>query len=168
MTIRWPVFVMVCAMALGVVGAGCEEEHLRTPADQQTADTRAADQAAIRAASQEWSNAASTRDLEQAVSFYADDATYHPPGAPLAAGKDAIRKVWTNVLAMPGVNLRWATSKVEVARSGDLAYDTGAYTLTKNDSSGKPVTTKGKYVVVWKKQADGKWKVIEDIDNPDQ
>jgi ketosteroid isomerase-like protein len=40
--------------------------------------------------------------------------------------------------------------------------------LTKNDAGGKPVTTKGKYVVVWKKQADGKWKVIEDIDNPDQ
>jgi uncharacterized protein (TIGR02246 family) len=158
---------MLCALAMGVSAASCEEEHLKTPTDQQGADTRTADEAAIRAASQEWSNAASNRDLEKAISFYADDATYNPPGAPLAAGKDAIRKVWTNVMAIPGVNLRWASAKIEVARSGDLAYDTGAYTLTKNDASGKPVTTKGKYVVIWKKQADGKWKVIEDIDNPD-
>jgi uncharacterized protein (TIGR02246 family) len=165
---RWPILVMLCALAIGVSAAGCEEEHLRTPTDQQGADTRAADEAAIRAASQEWSNAASSRDLEKAVSFYADDATYNPPGAPLASGKDAIRKVWTNVTAIPGVNLRWVSARVEVARSGDLAYDTGAYTLTKNDASGNPVTTKGKYVVLWKKQADGKWKVIEDIDNPDQ
>jgi uncharacterized protein (TIGR02246 family) len=156
------VFLFVMAMTAG----GCEEEHLRQP--PAAADTRVADEAAIRAASQEWSNAASGRDLEKAVSFYADDATYNPPGAPLAAGKDAIRKQWTQVMAVPGIDLRWATSKVEVARSGDLAYDTGAYTLTKNDANGKPVTTKGKYVVVWKKQADGKWKVIEDIDNPDQ
>ncbi len=161
MKLRGLIFVVVCAVAL--TAAGCEEEHMH-----QVPDTRATDEAAIRAASQEWSNAASSRDLEKAVSFYAEDATYNPPGAPLAAGKDAIRKVWTNIVAVPGINLRWTTSKVEVARSGDLAYDTGAYTVTKNDAGGKPVTTKGKYVVVWKKQADGKWKVIQDIDNPDQ
>ncbi len=156
------IFVFVMAMT----ASGCEEEHLRQP--PAAPDTRAEDEAAIRAASRDWSNAASGRDLEKAVSFYADDATYNPPGAPLAAGKNAIRKQWTQVMAMPGVDLRWATSKVEVARSGDLAYDTGAYTLTKDDANGKQATTKGKYVVVWKKQADGKWKVIEDIDNPDQ
>jgi uncharacterized protein (TIGR02246 family) len=161
MKLRQVLVIGICAVAL--VASGCEEEHLR-----QSPDSRAADEAAIRVASQEWSNAASSRDLEKAVSFYADDATYNPPGAPLAAGKDAIRKVWAGVVAIPGGNLRWVTSKVEVARSGDLAYDTGAYTLTKNDASGKPVTAAGKYVVVWKKQADGKWKVIEDIDNPDQ
>jgi uncharacterized protein (TIGR02246 family) len=161
MKLRGLIFVAVCVVAL--TAAGCEEEHMH-----QAPDTRAADEAAIRAASQEWSNAASGRDLEKAVSFYADDATYNPPGAPLAAGKDAIRKIWTNIVAVPGINLRWETSKVEVARSGDLAYDTGAYTLTKNDASGKPVTSKGKYIVVWKKQADGKWKVIQDIDNSDQ
>jgi uncharacterized protein (TIGR02246 family) len=155
------VFIIVCAV--GLIAAGCEEEHMH-----QLPDMRATDEAAIRSASQEWSNAASGKDLEKAVSFYAEDATYNPPGAPLAAGKDAIRKVWANVVAIPGGNLRWQTSKVEVARSGDLAYDTGAYTLTKNDANGKPVTSTGKYVVVWKKQTDGKWKVIQDIDNPDQ
>jgi len=88
MKIKWPFFVMVCAMALGVIGAGCEEEHLNKPNASQGVDTRAVDEVAIRAASQEWSNAASSRNLERkAVSFYADDGTYNPPGAPLAAGK---------------------------------------------------------------------------------
>jgi uncharacterized protein (TIGR02246 family) len=168
MKLRQQIFAAMCATAVALALAGCEEEHMKQPTGQQGSDTRAADEAAIRAASQEWSNAASSRDLEKTVSFYADDATYNPPGAPKAVGKDAIRKIWTNVMAIPGVNLRWETSKVVTARSGDLGYDTGGYTLTKNDAGGKPVTTKGKYVVVWKKQADGKWKVIEDIDNPDQ
>jgi len=36
-----------------------------------------------------------------------------------------------------------------------------------NDASGKPVNDHGKYVEVWEKQADGKWKCGTDIWNSD-
>jgi ketosteroid isomerase-like protein len=36
-----------------------------------------------------------------------------------------------------------------------------------NDASGKPVNDRGKYVEVWEKQADGKWKCGADIWNSD-
>ena len=39
--------------------------------------------------------------------------------------------------------------------------------MTVNDAKGKPVTDRGKYVEAWKKQADGAWKVVEDIYNSD-
>jgi ketosteroid isomerase-like protein len=39
--------------------------------------------------------------------------------------------------------------------------------LTTPDPAGKPVTDRGKYVTIWKKQADGSWKVIADIFNSD-
>jgi ketosteroid isomerase-like protein len=55
--------------------------------------------------------------------------------------------------------------KVEV--SGDLAYTQGTYSMTMTDPEGIPATDKGKYLAVWKKQADGGWKVIEDIFNSD-
>ncbi|MGH7983124.1 MAG: YybH family protein, partial [Candidatus Udaeobacter sp.] len=74
---------------------------------------------------------------------------------------------WKDLLASPGVAISWKTAKVEVARSGDLAYTTGTYELTMNDASGKPINDRGKYVEVWKKQADGKWKVVADIWNSD-
>jgi ketosteroid isomerase-like protein len=32
----------------------------------------------------------------------------------------------------------------------------------------KPITENEKYVVTWKKQTDGKWKVIADISNTDK
>ena len=32
-----------------------------------------------------------------------------------------------------------------------------------NDASGKPVNDRGKYVEIWEKQADGKWKVVASI-----
>ena len=53
-------------------------------------------------------------------------------------------------------------------RSGDIAYERGTFELTAKDKRGKPTTSKGKYVVVWKKQADGFWKAVADIWNADQ
>ncbi len=66
------------------------------------------------------------------------------------------------------MTVSFATTQVEVARSGDIAYETGTYALTSTDKKGKATTSKGKYVVVWKKQPDGKWKAAADIWNPDQ
>jgi ketosteroid isomerase-like protein len=56
---------------------------------------------------------------------------------------------------------------VEVARSGDLAYIMGTYQLTMKDAQGNAVPDHGKFVEVWEKQPDGKWKVGADIFNSD-
>ncbi len=131
-------------------------------------DTRAADENAIRAQALEWAKAAAAKDLEKTLSFYADDAAMFPPNVPIAATKEARRQLWSAFMATPGYALEIKTSKVEAARSGDLAYETGVYSLTLNDKKGKPATTNGKYVVVWKKQADSGWKAVADIFNADQ
>jgi uncharacterized protein (TIGR02246 family) len=127
-------------------------------------DTRAADEAAIRAADAEWVKAVAAKDMLQSTSYYADTAQLFAPNAPAAQGKDAIQKAFTGLLAMPGFALTFAATKVEVARSGDLAYETGDYELTANDKKGKPQTTKAKYVVVWGKQPNGTWKAL--VDSP--
>jgi len=54
-----------------------------------------------------------------------------------------------------------------VAKSGDLGFVSGTYELTMNDASGKPVNDRGKYVEVWEKKADGKWKCGTDTWNSD-
>ena len=90
-----------------------------------------------------------------------------PPNAPAAATKDAIRQMWKELLESPGAAISWKTTKVELARSGELAYSSGTYEFTMNDASGKPVPDHGKYLEVWKKQPDGDWKVVADIWNSD-
>jgi uncharacterized protein (TIGR02246 family) len=135
--------------------------------NQQTpADTRAADESTIRELEAQWSRTAAANDLEGSVSYYSDDASILPPNAPIASGKQAIRAVWASVLG-PGVSLSWQVSKLEVSRSGDLAYVMGVYQFAQKDPQGKPVTDHGKVVEVWKKQADGKWKTVADIFNSD-
>jgi len=148
-----------------LVFAGCLALLSFTVACQQ-ADTRAVDESALKDLDAQWSKAASAKDVESTLSYYADDAVLMPPNAPVAAGA-AIRGYWKSMLASPGFTGGWKATRAEVARSGDLAYLAGTYDLTVNDSSGKPVNDRGKYVAVWRKQADGKWKASVDIFNTD-
>jgi len=130
------------------------------------ADTKGIEQN-LRDLDDQWSTAAGSKDLDKTVSFYSEDAIVMPPNASAATTKEAIRKVWQDLLSSPGLAIRWKTTKVEVAKSGDLACLSGTYDLTMNDPSGKPVNDHGKYVEVWEKQPDGKWKCGTDIWNSD-
>src|SRR5262249_29731028 len=125
-------------------------------------DTRAADESAIRALVVDWSKAAASKDAAKTASFYAENGTLLAPGAPAASGREAVQKTWEALMATPGYALTFATTKVEVARSGDFAYDIGNYELTTNDAKGKPQIVKCKYLVVWQKQPSGDWKVLVD------
>jgi ketosteroid isomerase-like protein len=115
----------------------------------------------------QWSNAAAAKDLEKTLTFYADDAIVLPPHAASATTKEAIRNLWKELLASPGFVLSWKAMRVEVSKSGDMAYTTGTYDFTMNDVSGKPINYRGKYLEVWEKQADGKWKCGADMRNSD-
>jgi uncharacterized protein (TIGR02246 family) len=126
-----------------------------------------ADEQAIRALDTAWSHAAETKDLDKTVSFYADDASILPPNMPIAAGKNAIRAVWSQFLSMPGFSITFAPSKVVIAKSGDMAYEIGTFQTTVNDAQGKPTSSVGKFVVNWQKR-DGQWKVVADIFNDDK
>jgi uncharacterized protein (TIGR02246 family) len=128
----------------------------------------AAEEAAIRELTDvEWMEAGQAKDLDRWMSFYTDDALLFPPNAPLVTGKEAIRAVTSELLSNPGYEASWQTTKVEVARSGDLAYSYGPQETTVNDAEGNPVTDRQKWVGVWKKQPDGSWKCAVLIVNSD-
>lgn len=130
-------------------------------------DTQAADERAIRAEDAAGLKAAQAKDVNGAVANYADDASWLPPNAPIAKGKDAIRAGWAALLASPGLTIDWQITKLEVARSGDLAYTLFAYQMSMQGPDGKPISDHGKDMAVWKKQPDGVWKMVADTFNSD-
>lgn len=131
-----------------------------------TSDTRT-DEAALRKLDDEWSRAVGSRDVEKTISYYTDDATVMLPNIPTLTGKEPVRSIWKSMLESPSFAGGWKATKVEVARSGDLAYVSGNYEFTEKDDSGKPITDKGKYLEVWKKQGDGSWKCVAGMFNSD-
>jgi len=132
------------------------------------ASTQSADEQAIRTAAADWAKAALAKDLDKTVSYYAADGHMYPFNAPRTETKEDIRKVWTAFMSAPGAALDAKTTNVVVAKSGDLAYETGTFELTQNDAQGQPVKMLGKYIVVWKKQANREWKAVADIFNTDK
>ena len=85
----------------------------------------------------------------------------------LVNGKQGIHDAWAELLGPMTLDISWKANKVDVARSGELAYLIGSYEMTVKDPNGKSVTDLGKFVEVWKKQSDGKWKCVADIFNSD-
>ena len=156
-------FLLLAALFAMVITIACAEQTAQKPAPPP--DTRKADEAAIRAASADWSKAAQAKDLDKATSYYADEAVFFVENGAMVKGKDAIKMAWKPELATPGPGMTFDTTYVEVARSGDLAYEYGTYDEKTDVKKGKVKDEKGKYVVVWKKQPDGSWKAVADIYN---
>ena len=113
---------------------------------------------------EEWSKAASTKDVDKIGSFYAEDAMVYPPNMPLVSGRADAKKAWAGMLADPGMSISWKATHAEM--HGDMGFTAGTYEASfKVD--GKPMSEKGKYLCIWKKQKDGSWKAAQDIWNSD-
>lgn len=55
--------------------------------------------------------------------------------------------------------LTWTPQGGQMSPAGDMGYTWGHYDGHAKDKNGNNVTTSGRYMTVWKKQSDGKWKV---------
>ena len=119
------------------------------------------DEQAVRDADAAWSKAAGAKDLDKTVSFYADDAIVLPPNEPAISSKDGIRNLWKGLLDSV-TNISWQATRVEMAKSGDLAVLTGTFQTTMKDGS----TDRGTYCEVWEKKA-GTWKCGTDMFSSD-
>lgn len=140
---------------LALLYAGCSQ----TPPD-----TRSADVKALRDNETQWNQDFRSKDVGKLTSHYADDAVLMNPGMPPSAGKDAIHKTLTQMLNDPAFSLTFQASKVEAAKSGDIGFTQGSYSLIMTDPNSKQIIhDHGSYVTTYRKGADGTWKAVADI-----
>lgn len=135
---------------------------------QPPADQSATAAEAVRAADLAWAQTFVNKDLAAGAAFMESTGVVLPPNAPIVTGGPAgYRGLVESFFALPGFAGGWQPTTVVAARSGDLAYSIGTYELSWNDPTGKRVTDRGKYATIWRKQADGNWKVALDMFNAD-
>jgi ketosteroid isomerase-like protein len=108
---------------------------------------------------QAWVKAMKANDLEATMALYAPEAVaYFPDGD--FKGKEAIRKSWTDFLAM--FTVKDATSTGTYETTGDTSLGWGYWTLTVvPKAGGDPIPMKGRATVVVKK-IGGKWQYVVD------
>jgi len=166
MTITKSLFAtsLFATAAMTVSLIGCSQ------ATSAVTDNHEADIRAIHEMEDAWIKVWTTKQIGGMVgNYYADDGKLFFPDAPMVAGLPAINATIKDMLQDPSATYYdTEPSKVEVSKAGDMAYSYGAGTLTFTDpASKKVVTLKGKYVEVYKRQPDGKWKDVADIYNED-
>ena len=131
-----------------------------------SAASRQADEQAIRALSQRWLAAVRAKDVDGVMANFASDAVA-VYGGRLLTGVAEIRRRQVEDLAetaktRPGFVPSWQTTSVEVAQSGDLAYESGSY-----DDTWTGGKERGHYLTVWRKVGSD-WKVVRDIAVPER
>jgi uncharacterized protein (TIGR02246 family) len=119
--------------------------------------------AAIEAANAKFSEAFARGDAKVLSAMYTSDAIAFPPESEMIRGNEAIGEFWKTTRDSGIRNA--ALTTIEVSRSGDVAYEVGKVSLTIQPVGKEPTTAIAKYVVVWKRQADGSWKLHWDIWN---
>ncbi len=134
---------------------------------QDTVDHRSTDAAAVLAADSAWAQTFARKDITAYLTFVDSNASILPPDAPAVSGLRDVRALVESYMALPGLSGTWHPDRAEVARSGELAYTIGTTDLSYDDPSGKRVNERGKYIEVWRKGADGRWRMVTETFNAD-
>lgn len=142
---------LVVVVLLAVVAAGCQPAATLTEQDK----------AAIRKVTEEAVKIVNSPEMDHAAyvkAFYTEDAEWLAPNMPPVKGAAAIVQT---LQAFPRIT-DFKAEAVSIEGSGGLACERGNYTMTLNPPGAPPVIDRGKYIEIWKKQADGSWKVAYD------
>ena len=122
-------------------------------------------QNSIEAAGKALASGINNKDASSVANLYTAGASLLPPGSPRLDGRDAVHAYWQGAIDMGLADL--ALTTVEVEEFGDTATEVGTFTGTMPAKDGGRNAAAGKFIVLWKKDADGAWQLHRDIWNFD-
>jgi uncharacterized protein (TIGR02246 family) len=132
--------------------------------DSAPAVDKAAIEKSVRAVEAAMGKAAAAKDAGAFAANYTADAVMMTPFQPPMKTRDAIKNGIGEMLKDPALKLDFSSDRIEVSDSGDMAAVRGTYTMAMTATGSKEVMNDhGSYVTVFRKQADGSWKAVLDI-----
>ena len=95
-------------------------------------------------------------DAAGCAAVYSEDAKILPPDNPALTGRKAAQEVWQGIIdiGVKGVSLQ----TLELEEMGDRAVERGAGTVDIQGEGGQTIQVSAKFIVLWRRQADGAWK----------
>jgi ketosteroid isomerase-like protein len=152
-------------LVLPLLLVGCDRARA---GDVRAGDVRAGDGhtgevQAIRDLSREFDRRLVAGDVEWLTALYTDDATIFETGLAPIRGPEAIRRHFEELAAIDFHVLATEPRRVEVAASGDLAYEVGDSWAEWEGPSG-PVRDESSYVLVWRRTGET-WRIEQEMFN---
>lgn len=110
-----------------------------------------------------FSRSVENKNLESFRSFLDSDARF--VGSRVTRGPEEIISAWQVFFSDDGPTIKWRPRFVEVLEDGTLALTRGPYRMIDKDADGNPAEYWGTFNSVWRKNADGEWRVVFDAGN---
>jgi ketosteroid isomerase-like protein len=111
----------------------------------------------------EFMQAVAEHGLDGWVAAFSDSAVVFRVDQPILRGRAVIRSGMANIFSDTTVRVVWQPTGGAIAASNDLGYTFGYYRWTHRDAAGSvALLDEGKYFTVWRREADGVWRVTFD------
>lgn len=108
-----------------------------------------------------WEDALNAGEVDTLVELYTDNARVMPPNAELSAGSEAVRASFG---ALIDAGFAMEITTIESRQAADIGYNIGIYTMA---GPGGTSIDRGKFIETWRRDADGRWRITNDIWNSD-
>jgi len=139
-------------LALAVVAAGC------TSSSPASRPSHADDEKAVAAAMDDYVAAVRSSDAKKIIAWWTDDGIFIEKNQPTVVGSSVMESQMAAVLRTMRIT-RVTLERVDLSVSGDLAYVIGNFDEVVQPPTGNPVSSTGRAIYIWKRQADGGWKI---------
>ena len=151
-----PTRIPLCLVALAA--AAC------APQGEPSQEDLEVDIAAVNAVREQ--EVAAIASGEANTAYLAADAVLMPPNEPAVSGIDAIDTWFRDFLAQFTVTANYTGSEITVSGDWAIEHYTAALTLTPV-GGGDPMEEVLKGIHVYRREADGSWKMVYDVWNSD-
>jgi uncharacterized protein (TIGR02246 family) len=156
---RWQVGVCMALLAVPAMGR-------RSLAQQAGPDQVVRVRQAIDAQNRAWADATVHGDAAAIARIFSDSGVEVSVGrGRIWKGRGAIQELFTEIYRNPHATQAVVETE-QVLLDGPTAVDFGHYRFTYPPRDGQPQVDSGKYVVVWRREADGVWHILMDMGVP--
>ena len=105
--------------------------------------------------------------IEDLAAVYTDDVTFMPPNEPALMGRQASQSWFADFVEEFTVSLEYTGSDVTVAGDWAIERYTGTVTMTP-EAGDETITETIKGIHIYRRQADGSWRIAQDIWNSNE
>ncbi len=118
----------------------------------------------IQAREKMWSAAFLAADGAAVAALYTEDAASIPTSGDWSRGREAIAKTQVAQFDSTTFTSREDITEEVIPAGPDHLFEVGHYSSAGTAKvGGKPRTSSGRYVVLWRKDADGVWRIHRDL-----
>ena len=124
-----------------------------------------AEQQALLKTDIEWSASIAEGDPAKTLSYWTSDIHAMMSGMDDLKGKDAVKAMVEGSMQDPNFTISWKPDEAVVFESGKAGYTRGTNQITFSGPEGKVINVSERYLTLWRKEADGKWRCFMEMTN---